>query len=169
MDFNQAEDVILVIGIHKGEVRALGSTLTQHGILNCDRFMMPLLVTLPSDVQRRLHAPLASVVIQLPSRACRPVIPDDGHRHDLRFITFGEALVQLEKHRVFAGGVLKGARKAGVNGRHLRDRPPHAPERNRRSVGIDLIKKATVVVWPDIPAHVVQSRLRVSLPDLPEQ
>ena len=77
--------------------------------------------------------------------------------------------MQFEKHRVFAGGVLKGARKAGVNGRHLRDRPPHAPERNRRGVGIDLIKKATVVVWPDIPAHVVQSRLRVSLPDLPEQ
>ena len=48
-NFDQTENVVLVIGIHQGEVRSLDSTLTQHGILDCDRFVMPLLVTLPGE------------------------------------------------------------------------------------------------------------------------
>ena len=77
MDFNQAEDVIFGIGVHQGEVCTLDSTLTQHSIRDRDRFMMPLLVALAGNRQRRLHTRLARVVIQLPGRAFRPVIPDD--------------------------------------------------------------------------------------------
>ena len=77
--------------------------------------MVPLLITLPSDVQRRLRAPLACVVIQLPSRASLSIIPDDGDRHDLRLVTFGKALVQFEIHRIFSRVMLKATRKPGID------------------------------------------------------
>ena len=131
--------------------------------------MMPLFVALPGHRQRGLHLRLARIIIQLPSGACCRVIPDDSDRHDFRLSVLGEALVQFEIHRVLPGGMLKAARKPRVDGGGRSDWTTHAPEGNRRGVGIDLIQEAAVVVRPDVPTHVVQSGLRVALPDLTQQ
>ena len=76
--------------------------------------------------------------------------------------------MQFEIHGVLAGGVLEAAGKAGVDGRGFGNWAANAPERNRRSISVDLIKEASVVIRPDIPAHVVESFLRVALSDLTE-
>ena len=83
MNLQQAEDVVLVIRVHQGEVRPLDPALPQYSILYCDCLMVPLPISFSDNSQSGLHSRRARIVVQLPGRACCRVIPDDGDRDDL--------------------------------------------------------------------------------------
>ena len=77
--------------------------------------------------------------------------------------------MQFEVKGVLASGMLETTGEPGIDGRLVGDRAAYAPERNRSGIGVDLGKKAAVVVRPDVPAYVVQSGLRIALPHLPQR
>ena len=55
MDFDKAEDVILVISVHESEVGTLGTSAAENGVTQCDDLMMPFIVAFAGHCHRRFH------------------------------------------------------------------------------------------------------------------
>ena len=77
--------------------------------------MVPFLVAFARDGHGTLHGWCSCIVVQPPGRAFLAVIPDDGYGHHFRLGVRREALMELEKHGIFSGGVLEATRKPVID------------------------------------------------------
>ena len=66
MDFNDAENIVQRIRINESEISSLDSTMSEDGIVQDKRLVMPLSVPSSGNYLGRLHGSLTRIISQFP-------------------------------------------------------------------------------------------------------
>jgi hypothetical protein len=114
-NLNHAEYIVLVIGVHDGEIASSHTSVRHHRVLQRDGCIMPLLVPVSSHCKGCLHAGSTGIVNQLPARSWLAVKPRNVYRHDFGLLVAEEVVMQLEIQGVLARGMLEPASESRID------------------------------------------------------